>query len=373
MNGSFETPFFTHLRSSVAGLGGFYNAHLHMDRSGTLEFERDLAGVSHLALATKHGLIPKIHASPAYDPEKLRTRMNWYLDAMIAAGATRAATTVDVTADRVGLSALEVFLQLKNERQGQMRLEIGAYSPLGYTDAEPQRWTLLERAADMADFIGSLPERDDRRDYPDHLGFREHCRRMIALSLRTGKSLHVHVDQRNEPSERGAETLVQVLEEVATQPTPAEEPWLWLIHLISPSTYQEVRFQRLLDGLVKHRIGVICCPSAAISMRQLRTIQTPTFNSIARIMDLLDAGIHVRIGSDNICDITSPAGTPDLMAEIYVLCNAIRFYDIGVLSRLAAGLPLTAAEQLRVRQHQEQDGQEARRVTAKLGNHGTEA
>jgi hypothetical protein len=137
---------------------------------------------------------------------------------------------------------------------------------------------------------------------------------------------------------------------------------VWLIHVISPSTYDEERFSKLLDSMVEHRIGVICCPSAAISMRQYRPILTPTFNSIARILDFLAAGVPVRVGSDNICDITSPAGTADMLDELFVLCNAIRFYDVDILAKLGAGRELVPAEMARVREHLKRDEAEVQRV-----------
>jgi cytosine deaminase len=108
---------------------------------------------------------------------------------------------------------------------------------------------------------------------------------------------------------------------------------------------------------VEHNVGVICCPSAAISMRQIRETMSPTFNSIARVLDMLAAGVQVRIGSDNICDITSPAGTPDLVDEIFVLCNAIRFYDLDILAKLGAGKSLSAEEISRIREHLERAAQ----------------
>jgi hypothetical protein len=70
------------------------------------------------------------------------------------------------------------------------------------------------------------------------------------------------------------------------------------------------------------------------------------------------AGVHVRLGSDNICDITSPAGTPDLMHEIYVLCNALRYYDVEILAKFSAGLRLDAADRLRLQRHLAEDRRE---------------
>jgi hypothetical protein len=93
-------------------------------------------------------------------------------------------------------------------------------------------------------------------------------------------------------------------------------------------------------------------------MRQYRTVLTPTGNSIARVLEMAAAGVHVRLGSDNICDITSPAGTPDLMHEIYVLCNALRYYDVEILAKFSAGLRLDAADRLRLQRHLAEDRRE---------------
>jgi len=340
-----------------------YNAHLHMDRAGTLEApdqneSGSRAEQSAISLAQKHGLIPRIHASHHYDPDKLAAKVDFYLDLMVEAGTKRADTLVDVTTDRVGLTAFEVFRAAKKQWSGQIELGLGAYTPLGYRDDEPSRWELVKQAAQDADFIGSLPERDDRVTYPEHIGFREHCRRILGLAGELSKPIHIHVDQRNEPSETGSETVLDVMEELGWSASVGTEPNVWLIHVISPSTYEEARFQELLARMTRLNVGVVTCPSAAISMRQWRPLHTPTYNSIARVLEMLATGIHVRVGSDNICDLTSPAGTPDLLAEIYVLANALRFYDEGILAKLAAGIRLDQTERLIVAKHLEQDAVE---------------
>lgn len=358
------SPFFTQLGERIDALGGLHNAHLHLDRSGTLAATRDLleprsqGQESHLSLTTKHALIPAIHASGCYDREQIESRTEWFLDRMVEVGTSRAATLVDTTADRVGLSALETLLAIRDRRRGTLDLEVGAYSPLGFRDDEPERWRMLEAGARMSDFLGLLPERDDTRRYPAHVGFAESCRRGLLLARECGSFIHIHVDQMNHPAEAGSETVVRIVRELGLTDTSETAPWIWMVHVISPSTYDDRRFDRLLGELVDLNIGVICCPSAAISMRQYRPVLTPTANSIARVLEMAAAGVHVRLGSDNICDITSPAGTPDLMHEIYVLCNALRYYDVDCLAKLGAGLRLDAADRLRLQRHLAEDRRE---------------
>jgi cytosine/creatinine deaminase len=357
-----QTPFFRELGQAIASKGGLFNAHLHLDRAGTLE---TVPAKSSLSLASKHGLIPAIHESPEYEPERLRSRVEFYLDQIVLAGTVRAQTLVDVTADRVKLSALETFLKLKSKYAGKLDLEVGAYSPLGFKASEPERWGLLLAGARAADFIGSLPERDDKINYPDHIGFDENCLRVIALSQELQKRVHIHVDQRNDPREDGTERVIKAAKQLGLSSDPDQEPMIWLVHVISPSTYDEPRFRATLAALAELNIGIICCPSAALSMRQLRPIATPTYNSIARLLEILVAGIHVRLGSDNICDIASPAGTCDLINEIFVLSNALRYYDVDILASLAAGCRLDNEQRNRIKAHLNADALEVARALEK--------
>jgi cytosine/creatinine deaminase len=80
---------------------------------------------------------------------------------------------------------------------------------------------------------------------------------------------------------------------------------------------------------------------------------------------MLAAGVQVRLGSDNICDITSPGGTVDLMDEIFLLSNAIRYYDLDILAKLGAGRPLEFPDCARIAAHLTQDQLEVARAVAK--------
>lgn len=357
MNNTHVSPYFEELNGKIQSLGGLFNAHLHLDRAGTYHATVELLkaqGIrdgSLLSLPRKHAIIPLIHNSNCFDQSAMAGRVQGYLDTMVQVGTSRADTVIDVTADRVRLTTLETFLKLKEIYRGKLDLRLGAYSPLGFRDDEPDRWSLLVEAAKRADFIGLLPERDDKADYPDHIGFEESCRRGIGLARELGKPIHIHVDQANHQYEAGAELVARLVRSAGFNSGAEKEPYIWLIHVISPSTYAKERFQRLASNLAELNIGVICCPSAAISMRQYQPFLSPTYNSIARVLEFLAAGIQVRMGSDNICDLTSPMGTPDLMAEVLVLANAVRFYDMDVLAKVAAGQKLSLSDREKVRIH----------------------
>lgn len=369
-----QTPFFKVLRDKVCDYGGLLNAHLHIDRSGTLEATEKIlkkqdfsSSLSSISLAQKHSLIPLIHSSECYNQEILYKRVEEYLEMMIQCGTKRADTLVDCTSDSVSLTALETLKKLKEKYKSKIIFNVGAYTPLGFKDSEPERWEIFKEAAGFADFLGSLPERDDSNDYPDHIGFDENCYRMLELANQTHKQLHIHLDQKNCPDESQTEKFIEIAKKVGLKKA-IDEPQFWLIHVISPSTYSDDRFSKLIQNISKLNLGVICCPSAAISMRQLRSYATPTYNSIARVLEMLAAGIHLRLGSDNICDITSPAGTVDLIDEIFVLANAIRFYNVDILAKLGSGIKLNTSDINLIRDHLEENKKEIELIKKKYSS-----
>lgn len=262
------------------------------------------------------------------------------------------------------------MLDIKARRADELTLRIGAYSPFGFTDAEPGRWAVFEEGARRADFIGCLPEADDTREHPDHIGFAEHCRRTVLLARELGIPAQVHVDQRFEPSETGTEDLLEVLRELGPGADSGGEPMVWAVHAVSPATYDDARFDRLIAGMLECNVGLITCPSAALGMRMYRPVQGPTGNCIPRVLELLAAGVRVRMGSDNIDDIASPSTTADLYDEVFALSAAIRFYDPEILARIAAGMALTDDQRARVDAHLKDNSAAVQRFLA--GHHAAE-
>ncbi len=349
------------LLAAVKNYGGWWNAHAHLDRSDTLD-ERYLAHksmdpieASSYPLSVKQSMTGDLHTGPAYEKDDLERRMDGMLAIMEGQGVIRLDSFIDVTADRVKLTALDVALKLKKKYKGKLDFRPAAYPIFGFKDSDPERWEVFEEGAKKADFIGTLPERDAREG---HVGYDEHMKRVIKLGHELKKDVHMHVDQANDPRECGTETLIDAVRWLGSPETPESKngtPSVWAVHSISPSTYEEDRFKRMVDGLLEHNIGVICCPIAAVSMRQLRPIRTPTYNSIARVLEMAEAGVHVRVGSDNIWDVYVPTGTPDMSEEFCVLSNAVRFYYPDILAKIGTGTPLNDMDRALITRALDQD------------------
>jgi hypothetical protein len=351
------TSFYRQLYKEIDQLGGVHNAHLHLDRANTLDDgfvdhgKLKVLESSHISLQKKHSLIESVHEGPAYEADNLTARFDEIVTDLIDCNTVLADTMVDVCADRCQTDIISLLQAEKQKFADKIKIRCAAYSPFGFRDSDPAMWHTFEQGAQQADLIGALPEADDVDDYPDHIGFEEHCVRTLDLAKRQQKLLHVHTDQRNEPTESGTERLVEVIKKEGSLADINGENAVWAVHLISPSTYDDKRFYKLVDGMLETKVGIICCPSAALGMRQYRPVMTPTYNSFPRLLEMAVAGIPIRLGSDNIADMCSPSTTADIVDEVFVLSAALRFYNIKILAKFACGAELDSDDRAFIQQH----------------------
>ena len=105
-----------------------------------------------------------------------------------------------------------------------------------------------------------------------------------------------------------------------------------LIHAISLSCQSSEYISNLSKRMKKYGIGVIVCPSAVISMKQNRDYNAPIHNSIAPVNILVENGVKVGLGIDNISDLFMPLVDGDLWFESRLLMESIRNYDFNFVS-----------------------------------------
>jgi len=334
--------------------GGFYNAHAHIDRAYTLA-DRYLEHVgttplkaSNLPLSVKQNLVGDLHIGPAYEPKAMRRRMTLAFERQLAFGVRRIDTNIDATPDLPdgGLMAINIALEMKR-KFSKRGLDIRvAPTPIFGFKQDPEdafsRIEVFKQAAELCDYLSLLPEKDDYLEGGDpkgRIGFKHHVREGLELARKHKKEIQFHVDQMDVPFEEGALRVLEVLES-QHQPQGNGEPMVWLIHVISPSAYNEQRFRQLVEKLLRFNVGIIVCPTAALTMRQLRSIEAPKHNSIARVGELIKAKVPLRIGTDNISDVFVPQGDGDMLTEIKFGDMAVRLNLPYIWAKLACGEPL---------------------------------
>jgi cytosine/creatinine deaminase len=293
--------------------GGFASYHAHYDKAYLIS--PDNLRLSMVDMQKKWALYK--HLKETYTKENLIERIGRGVQTMIDQGATHCRTLIDADST-IRTLGVEAALDVKKKFKSQIMFEIGVQPLQGVLDDESREQ--FEKACSMADVVGGLPSKD--RPTPE-----KHLDIIMKIAREQNKRLDVHVDQENNPFENETEMLARKTIEHGL------EGRVSAIHAISVSAKPAHEQDRIIRLLKDAGVSVICCPSAALSMKQL-DMQSPLHNSIVPVPKLLDAGVSVYLGVDNVYDLFMPLVDGDLWFESRMLMEACRFYDIDRVAKL---------------------------------------
>jgi cytosine/creatinine deaminase len=295
--------------------GGFASYHAHYDKAYLIT--PDNLRYSMVDMQKKWALYK--HLKESYTRETLIERISRGVQAMVDQGAVYCRTLIDADST-IRTHGVEAALEVKKKYKGQIQFEIGVQPLQGVLDDESREQ--FEKACSMADVVGGLPSKD--RPTPE-----KHLDIIMRIAREQNKRLDVHVDQENNPFENETEMLARKTIEYGL------EGRVSAIHAISVSAKPAIEQDRIVRLLKDAGVSVIVCPSAALSMKQL-DMTGPLHNSIAPVPKLLDAGVPVYLGVDNVYDLFMPLVDGDLWFECRLLMEACRFYDIDRVAKIAA-------------------------------------
>ncbi len=341
-------------RNYVREFDGFYNAHAHGDRAFTYKDEYyehvalAVSDVERLSLNEKQSLVWALHTGKAFTEDCIEERLERLIKESIKARVREIDTTIDVTYN-TNLSSWNIAERLKAKYTDKICLKLGAYNVAGFKDSAPERFEIFEEAAHKADFLVALAEKDRKQG---HIGEKQHNVYMLRKGIELKKPVQFHVGQANTPEDRGAELLFECMDwtyNILFRLRKEEYPKNMLVHDISAACYSEEEFEKHCEKIKQFNLGVICCPSAGISMKPNRKFNVPIHNSIARVWDYAIREIPVSIGTDNINDVFVPSSFPDLFYEINILANSLRFYNPRILAKIACGKELDNFDRGRIR------------------------
>lgn len=304
------------LKKRIMDAGGFCNAHAHFDRAGTITPE-DLKETVNNHLFEKWTLIDQFKSKA--------TQSDYYGNFLYAltlqtqCGASSALSFVDV--DPVcKYHALNASLLAKDVAESlNFDLKIACQTLKGVINSQSRE--LLENRLDLFDVIGSLPKSDQGRE-------EEHLDIVMNWAKETGKRLHVHVDQLNSAEEKETELLARKTIQHGI------EGRVTAVHSISlaahPKTYRDEIYKICKDA----DLSFITCPTAWIDHPRSDVLSVG-HNAVTPIEELVQNGLLVAIGSDNINDIYKPYCNGDMMTELRVMLESTHFYDMDELVKIA--------------------------------------
>merc|ERR1712066_426420 len=285
------------------------------------------------------------HLKESYTHEDLVERISRGLQVVIDQGAQYCRTMVDADSI-IGLKPIYAAVEVRERFKDQIRFEIGV-QPLEGLRHEASRKQYIE-ACKMADFCGGLPSRD-RPLEAKHLDI------VMQTAKELGKMVEVHVDQENNPFQNETELLCLKTIEHGMQGR------VYGIHSISVSAKDESEQDRIVALCKQADIGIVICPSAALSMKML-PMQGPLHNSIGPFVKLKKAGVRTYLGIDNIADLFMPVVDGDMWTEVRMLMEACRHYDLEQVADWATEPPLHIVS--------EQEGPALKRARKTQGENG---
>jgi len=295
--------------------GGWVNCHGHFDKAYYINKESLVESM--VDMEQKWRMSDDIKREST--PEQVEQRIRTALDTLVAQGAQATLSFIDAY-DAVGHKHIDAANKVKAEYKDKIKF-LTATQPLGGLIDKAAR-DLYEEITAKADVAGGLPSYDRPNDD-------QNFDYLFSIAKNLNKPIHVHIDQENNPNERDTEKLIKYTKKYHY------EGKVIAVHALSVSAQPKDYRQKIYQEMAALGIKVVVCPSAALAMKQLDQYQAPVHNSIANVPEMLEAGVTVGLGVDNIYDFYQPFVDGDMWIEMRMLQEACRYYDFEKLVKIA--------------------------------------
>jgi cytosine/adenosine deaminase-related metal-dependent hydrolase len=306
----------TQMLEAIKEKGGFVNCHAHFDKAYYIT--REGLEKSNLAMEAKWNLSDDIKRSSTV--EQIKVRIRRALDMLVSQGCKLTCTFVDAY-EAVGHKAIDAALAVKEEYKNKITMLIVS-QPLGGLIDDKAR-VLYEEITAKADIAGGLPSKDRPND-EKHLDY------LFEIAKKLNKPVHVHIDQENNPNERDSEKLIRAVEKHNYKNRTVA------IHAVSISAQSKEYRIKIYKKFAELGIAVVVCPSAMLSQQQFDEFTAPLHNSIANIPEMIQSGVLVGLGLDNICDFYLPFVDGDMWTEMRMIQETCRYHDFDNLVKIAS-------------------------------------
>ena len=269
-------------------LPGFVESHCHIDKTLTVDRVENASGT------LMEAIINWVAFKPSLTTDDYLARGRRALLMALRMGTTNLRTHVDVDAN--GLLALESVLELKREFAGRVDLQIVALGGPGVSNAE---FAAMQQALEMgADIVGGCPAIRSNS--------KAEVLRAFELAEQFGKHVDLHIDENENPESLSLETLAE--ETIAR----GLEGRVTAGHCCSLAFMDERTADRVIEKVARAKINIVTLPACNLVLQGRE--MNPTPRGLTRVKQLLEAGVNVVTGTDNVQDPFQPLGNFDLLA-----------------------------------------------------------
>lgn len=250
--------------------------------------------------------------------EDVKRRAIQTLKWQIANGIQFVRTHVDVSDPN--LVALKAMLEVREEMKEWVELQIVAFPQEGIL-SYPNGKALLEEALRLgADVIGAIPHFEFTREYGV-----ESLHYVFDLAQKYGVLVDVHCDEIDDEQSRFIETLATLAYERGMGPRVTAS------HTTAMHSYNGAYASRLFRLLRMADINFVANPLVNIHL-QGRFDSYPKRRGITRVKEMLEAGINVCFGHDDVFDPWYPMGTANMLQVLHMglhVCQLMGYEQIN--------------------------------------------
>ncbi|MCC3356410.1 cytosine deaminase [Bacillus sp. REN16] len=244
--------------------------------------------------------------SLTHEDVKLRskTALKW----QIAQGIQHVRTHVDVTDPT--LTALKAMLEVKEELKEFVDIQLVAFPQEGI-QSYPNGAELLEESLKMgADVVGGIPHFEFTREYGV-----DSMKTAFDLAEKYDRLIDIHCDEIDDEQSRFVEVVAkEAYERGLGNRTTAS-------HTTAMGSYNDAYTYKLFRLLKLSNINFVSNPLVNIHL-QGRFDTYPKRRGLTRVKELLEAGLNVCFGHDDIFDPWYPLGTGNMLQVLHMGIHA---------------------------------------------------
>jgi cytosine deaminase len=245
--------------------------------------------------------------------ERAKKALQW----QIAQGIQYVRTHVDVTDPK--LTALKAMLEVKQEMSPWIDIQIVAFPQEGI-NSFANGVELLEESLRMgADVVGGIPHYEFTREYGV-----DSLKKVFELAIKYDRLVDIHCDEIDDEQSR----FVEVVAAEAYRYGIGEK--VTASHTTAMHSYNNAYSSKLFRLLKLSNINFVANPLVNIHL-QGRFDTYPKRRGITKVKELLEAGLNVCFGHDDILDPWYPLGTGNMLQVLFMglhVCQMMGYEQI---------------------------------------------
>lgn len=285
-------------------VAGFVEPHVHLDKVGIL---RDTP-VNRSGTLTEAIEILR-DRKRRFTVDEVAARATRAIEQAVANGVTRLRSHVDVDSI-AGLVGVQGVARARERTSDLADVQIVAFAQEGIL-RDPGTGALLEQAMEHgADVVGGMPFNEATQEES-----RRHIEIAFEIAKRHDADVDMHVDETDDPNARTLEMLADAT---------VAHGWQGRVtagHTCAMAGYPDDYAARVIAKVKAAEINVICNPATNLAI-QGRGDPQPKRRGITRVGELLDAGVTLSFGQDNLDDVFYPFGRIDPLEVALLMAHA---------------------------------------------------